>query len=423
MTQSPPAYTQSWVLSAAAFLALPVAAVAPRGLSILLIVGGLAGLSMLTRQKVLRPSAWVPLRGFGIALSAVILLSAVWSVDPGISLSKGIAAVATISLGLCLAATCSSAGINKRRLVNATIVGALLGIALMCFEGLTGGMIARWFRLDDLMSFGALLNELPQPWLANRGMSIVALMAWPSVLVFWTRGGILSAVLAATLFMTTALLSNTLAPAASLIVGGAVTLGVFVGRSVAVRLFMLTVCGGVLLAPLVPSVLPNPETAAVEHPGLPSSAIHRLSIWHDTAGWISKRPILGYGFESSRTFSSEKDKHPTALMRGPDGRFFRAASEAIPLHPHNAMLQWWLELGGVGATIFAAFFWWLGGRITRLSGRDRAVVTGFVATLLVNLAVSYGAWQNWWISGIFLSVAVMAVAVRRQPGNGGRQAG
>ena len=87
----------------------------------------------------------------------------------------------------------------------------------------------------------------------------------------------------------------------------------------------------------------------------------------------------------------------------------------LPLHPHNGVLQWWLELGGVGAMLGAGF---LIAMIRNMPVRfarydDAAALALTVAAIVIGLA-SYGVFQSWWLGTEWL-VATWMLAVGRRP--------
>lgn len=140
--------------------------------------------------------------------------------------------------------------------------------------------------------------------------------------------------------------------------------------------------------------------------GLPMSWQMRLEIWQFTQERILEKPLFGWGLDASRSF------HDQYLAIG-DFRFF-----AIPLHPHNAALQIWLETGALGAIACAACIAVAGfAAATALSG-DRArtaALAGVIATITTIWSVSYGAWQEWWMAMPFAAAAL--VLVGRPPSN------
>ena len=85
----------------------------------------------------------------------------------------------------------------------------------------------------------------------------------------------------------------------------------------------------------------------------------------------------------------------------------------MPLHPHNAALHWWLELGLPGALAGAAAVALFARAAVRLPTRaTRAAGLALVGSALVVSMLSYGAWQNWWLAAMGLAAAAMAVAGR-----------
>jgi O-antigen ligase len=99
----------------------------------------------------------------------------------------------------------------------------------------------------------------------------------------------------------------------------------------------------------------------------------------------------------------------------PDG--VALSSQILPLHPHNAILQVWLELGGVGIALgFGPLILliWRAFRMpawrTRLA---QAMIAGSVAAAVSVGLVSFGIWQEWFVSGLFIVGAFIVLAARQ----------
>ena len=155
----------------------------------------------------------------------------------------------------------------------------------------------------------------------------------------------------------------------------------------------------ILLAPAI-SILSGTLTAA-QKAALPFSWEHRVESWRFIGERIAERPLFGHGFDASRTFDQ------TLNIRGYD-------MSLVSLHPHNAGLQIWLELGGVGAFLatLAVLALTLLGMGWAGQNRDRAMaVAGFIAVATVISGVSYGIWQEWWWASLFLCAGLIPVFV------------
>jgi exopolysaccharide production protein ExoQ len=92
------------------------------------------------------------------------------------------------------------------------------------------------------------------------------------------------------------------------------------------------------------------------------------------------------------------------------------------LHPHNAPLQLWLELGVPGAALFAfgvALVW----RALAHAGWPPlffAAAGGSLTIAFVGCFATYGIWQEWWLGTLWFSlflVLIMARAVGRPARN------
>jgi len=112
-----------------------------------------------------------------------------------------------------------------------------------------------------------------------------------------------------------------------------------------------------LLAPAIPNFLPdltNPQSSLSRYYEL--SDIHRYLFWNTTYNHIKDKPIFGHGLDLTRALYSYEDRITSEVVMKATGKRKKIIAEPIPLHPHNAFLQVWLELGVVGAGLLA-FFW------------------------------------------------------------------
>jgi O-antigen ligase len=180
-----------------------------------------------------------------------------------------------------------------------------------------------------------------------------------------------------------------LALACALLAAGLVSFFPFMGP----RLLAGLSAGGVLLAPVLAKgafALGLDERLS---PLLSESWLQRLGYWSKAVEWIWARPLPGWGLDASRAF-------------GP----------GIQLHPHNAPLQVWMELGLIGA-VAAAIVW-----ASIFSGLSRPVRTPAAAAAaaaatayLVFGAVSFGVWQEWWLALGALTALACILVLRARP--------
>ncbi len=172
-----------------------------------------------------------------------------------------------------------------------------------------------------------------------------------------------------------------------------------------------------LLVLAMPALLGPGLKQGIPAAGLGLSAAHRLLIWDFVIDRIQEKPMLGWGLEASRSIPSASQPASDAtlarfgLLTAPSYTAFTQLSR-LPLHPHNAPLQLWLELGLVGAALAAALAWALG----LLAARSAypALAGAVLVSATVSGMLSFGIWQEWWISGEFLVLAALAAVPRER---------
>jgi exopolysaccharide production protein ExoQ len=94
----------------------------------------------------------------------------------------------------------------------------------------------------------------------------------------------------------------------------------------------------------------------------------------------------------------------------------------LPLHPHNGILQVWLELGGIGIGLAFGPLILLIRHAFRIPAWRSRLVQGMIAgntaaALSVGL-VSFGIWQEWLVSGLFFGAAFVVLAARQSTAAG-----
>ena len=130
---------------------------------------------------------------------------------------------------------------------------------------------------------------------------------------------------------------------------------------------------------------------------LPQSWDHRLRMWGYCWQVIAEHPLIGAGFDASRTFDE------TFTVR--DGREITIVS----LHPHNAGIQIWTEAGFIGALLASAVIATLFKPVREYTqNRSRGgAVSGVIVAIVIISSLTYGAWQFWWWGCLFLAIGTL----------------
>src|SRR5690348_3874511 len=158
---------------------------------------------------------------------------------------------------------------------------------------------------------------------------------------------------------------------------------------------------GILAAPVILPAFGRLPAVLATADAIKGSAGHRLLIWSFVGDRIAERPLLGWGLDASRAIPGGKDEIRPGLSR-------------LPLHPHNAALQLWLELGLTGALLPALFVGWFWLRLATVPWPRlyAAAAGGSLAAALAVASGAYGIWQEWWLGTLGLTLFAVLVMAR-----------
>jgi O-antigen ligase len=388
------------VLPAAAFT-LPVLGVfAPLGAAPLLVTAAIAALVLGRQRFGAALGALAILVGLLAVLGLWATLSGLWSIIPRHSAFEGLRFLAEGACGLVLLSTGLSTGsVERRRIAQAMVAGALLALMLLAIERFGGEPIMRWWHGVSAAQ-GEPLGRY------DRGVTMLALLIWPIVVADLTAGWRI--LLVASIVVTTMLMASAAALLAAVVGLAVFALARFVPRFAAGGM----IAGMIALGIAIPLATPSYSAVLSLHahaPWIKWSGIHRLLIWRFAADRVAERPVLGWGMDASRAVpggtADFNDLLPTLHYPNP--------AEALPLHPHDAALQWQLELGIpgllLGLAVVAIVIHSIGWR-ARLSPHDRAAALALAAASLVIGLLSFGIWQSWWVSTLWLTASFFAGA-------------
>lgn len=126
---------------------------------------------------------------------------------------------------------------------------------------------------------------------------------------------------------------------------------------------------------------------------------HRLEIWNFVIEYALNNPLYGFGIEAAKyvpAFEHDYVHHKTATI----------------LHPHNFSIQIWIEFGAIGASLLSAILLFCFHRISNVE--DLHIKKILAITLLITLiiaSITYGLWQSWWIGTFVYILAVSTLFI------------
>lgn len=326
-----------------------------------------------------------------VVLSVVLLglLSATWAVDSALALNKA------LKFGLvCLPLVWVAAlltGLDKpvERYAKAVLVGCLLGALLLAMRTFGDGVLRTVFSSELALSVASKTN-VPA--------AALAILAWliPQFMADLPRPWRVLGASALVLIGISVFAGDGSAPRVAFVVGGLMS----VGARIKPRLCAIGLAVAVVLThALAPHLLSLPT---LSDRITDRSLQHRIEIWALAGDLIAERPLLGFGFSNSGRIPAQAGVLPLTGER-----------RAVPLYPHNVLLQAQLELGVPGVVLFYGCLGYLLWRLLDYPPAARAAGLAVVAAALSVWCVGYPLWRSTWIAWLlFVAIALNATIPR-----------
>ena len=409
-------FRKRWVLSITSFLFLPIGLYAPRGIAPLFVLTAvLLIFQELIERRTLQFISW----RFYLAAMAIPLygaISSIWSITPAVSIKMSAIICGTIFVGMLLANISILKDFKDKILFEKWFVaGGLIGFTLLFVENITNAGLSRFaYELFGLNRDIRLTNQFG-PLIFNPGMSAASLYLWPLGLILFRQYSKVIFIPVVGFCFLGIFLGASTAPILALIVGLSTMIITGLANRFGPKLLVFATALYTLLAPAIPNLLPDPtdpQSNLSRYYAL--SDIHRYLIWNTTYNHIKDKPIFGHGLDSTRALYFHEDSITTHVVMKSTGESRKIFAEPIPLHPHNAILQVWLELGVVGAGLLAFFLVKILNLVQKVTRNhwEAAVCYGVFTSGLTISSLSYGIWQSWWLGSLLLVGAFMAVTIQ-----------
>lgn len=394
------------ILGAAGVLALPLEVFSWPSVTPVMAAAALAALACGSWRRQ-RPPRWLA------AICVLLLLygtaSAGWSLEPLGSLRLAAQLLGTFAAGLVIVDAARGMTAAEREVCERGLaIGFLVGLALLALMLL----LAQERFIDNLRQLPLLAplvgpqRKLFLPAGFDPAVTLTVLLAWPCSRFAWRRYGRLAGAALAALAFAVVFESESMTSKFAFALG----IAVFIGARLAPRLATWAIGSAVIVWIVAAPFLLRPELLAGLPPDLPvrevkqNSLAHRLAIWDFTIERIDERPLLGWGFDSSRWMPGGHD-------------LLRKNAELLPLHPHDAALQLRLDLGIPGVVLGVLFALGLFRAIA--AGWDDAGATAlalaFTTAAVVYAGLSYNLWHVWWLTMLWLGAAFMLAGAGAGP--------
>jgi len=354
-------------------------------------LGLVAGLVVLSGRAKLSAKGLLPL----ILWLALMPLSSLWSIVPASSLLRAGQFIGVVALwGLVRRMPDGLSAQDKDKLLDMLFWGWVMAMAALSPPAILQAVMS-----DDRRWPGFLVSH----FLSKNGAVILTVTAFP--LMLWLSGqarGRLKAAALLLVLLAAVLAAHSSSALVGLTAGGAVWL-------LCRRWPRLTGWTLSLVLPALVLLMPwlvahhDAEAIARAIPHFSITFFHRLMIWDFVSQRIFEHPWLGWGFDAARAIPGGGDHFKASFAVPWSSAPFHEEGQYLPLHPHNAALQVWLELGALGAVATAGLLWLMVKRtvLNQADGTQGAMAGLITAAACVSF-VAFGAAQAWWLSLLVL---------------------
>jgi exopolysaccharide production protein ExoQ len=267
-------------------------------------------------------------------LIALVFISTLWSIDPSVTVRRGVALLFTTLAGLALASR-----YDWPRLVEVFAV-ALAITAAACF--VFGAFVPSYGRMTDLFP-GAWRGV----WFEKNGLGdnmTVACIVFAAAAILipkrrWLWGGMIG------LALTLILLSTSKTSLVSLVIGmGALVFVVLAKRGPALSVIVTFV--GVTVLGVLGVTIYFASDVFFALLGKDATLTGRTKLWAGVLNQVHTRPWTGFGYAAVWNDTS---------IWGPLAWISKQA-KFVATHAHNSWLEVWLGLGYVGLALWVLFF-------------------------------------------------------------------
>lgn len=363
------------------------------------VVLALCALAVLLDQDTIRGDLIAPiLRPKSGFIASVILIwtlaSFVWA--PHFSVMAWAKAVIVIGLALVVCGGIAQASKDKLERLAVPIIYTVFGLlAVLLVERLTGGFFVGLVRDGQITD--RLLNVM------NGGLVLLSgiIFSVAALLYLKTQSWRFPVLFLAICLVLTATYRMDAVPVA-LVAGLLSSLFVLRWRTPAFFVVTSAIGLGALCWPVVAYLASEADFHIWFAENIHPNWGYRIAIWGRVSEMISENVLVGYGFDASRFVGETAGLIPDA------------AGRTSFMHPHNGLLQVWLELGLVGVVLFLAVAILSVRQIARRAPNQQAlaVAAGTITASAVIWLLSFGIWQGWWLATLGLNACAVALLFR-----------
>lgn len=393
------------VLNFIIFLFIPLSLMAPHSIVWEIVIAGLIGLYYNYKQELYVLPRYLVMVLFAIPLWG--LLTSLWSINPKASFLASLKILSLVTLGLSWCRlTLSLSEDAQKSLIKAFLGGLFFGLLLLSAEKILGNPWRIFWEKSSAKAFA-------------QGSLMISLAAWPAL--YWVLERPYSKLVRLSLSIS---LFFSIFWGLFQIDCDTSYIGLFLGICAFISTLLfprITSFGMRLCIPLFIILFPIISLNVFKQENIPtintythsSSYLDRIYIWNEVATSILEHPWKGIGIDGTPHHQKNKMIREWAFTDH-NGISMKMQSPRFALHPHNAILQLWLELGFLGVILAILLTYLTLHQIfrTKLVPTEKAICTGLFTGIFIIVWVNLGFWQSWWISGLWIIIGLTITLIK-----------
>lgn len=360
-------------------------------------LGSCLWLACVEKEKLILPKSYFVCVGI---ISALCLISTLWSISPRNALEDAIKASAILWLGGLLVCACKTVNTESLKPHLWLFPAAVTIAALICSFDLATNMTLYYILHDKEISPYIHTSVM------NRGVICITLFYFVSLLFLndssIQRKRLLLSGLTISVITMLILTQSQAAQLAFLI--GIVLMRIlpchkkitfYILGGIITLCIMLTPYIVIILSTLISDQAQSTQWLQEAYVG------HRLEIWVFVIEYAMNNLLYGYGIEAAKyvpAFEHDYIYHKTATI----------------LHPHNFSIQIWIEFGIIGAMTLSAVLLFCIYLISEIQNNYiRKIIMIVILDTLIIASMTYGLWQSWWLGTFVFLITVSMLFVKK----------
>lgn len=332
------------------------------------------------------------------------MISIIWSLNPAESILNFSKILSLILLSRIIYSKRSFLAFERTSLMRYFSIAFFVAVIIFLIEIYSLGVITITFK----NIFQSCKEHVYGDHWLDRGICVLAISSWALIYFFWKNHQNLFSLITYLITSVILFMSDSTSAQLAYLSSGILAVALGFSNLKIYRFFVSMLVVTIFITPLIAHFL-KPQNLPDEFNQLPVSHIHRLYIWKFVADKSMDRAFLGHGLGTSKTIQPPEEYYGYYVDN--NGKIIRL--NPLPLHPHNNILQIFLELGLIGLVMFAIYVRHLLLRIENFRKSDTKLVvcgaSAFITYFVIGM-ISFNMLQSWWMMVILLAVTLFVIA-------------